>query len=157
MRKSANEMIDMMLAFQEKESPKMLSSLVEQDKNLTPAQKRELQQMTAESAERVGQRIREFLTGRMNVGQMLEEISLPIYDKIFTESELRDIIAFYRTPTRQKMITTAPKMMMEGMMAFNERFMPKFQEFIKESTEAELAQMKQKLQNGGGKRAVRKS
>jgi len=156
-QKSANEMIDMMLAFQEKESPKMLSSLIEQDKNLTPTQKQELQQMTAESAERVGKRIREFLTQRMNIGQMLEEISLPIYDKNFTESELRDIIAFYRTPTGQKTITLAPKMMMEAMMAFSEKFTPKFQEFIKETTEAELAQLKQKLQNGNGKKAVRKS
>ena len=156
-QKSANEMIDLMLAFQEKESPKMLSSLIEQDKNLTPAQKQELQQMAAESAERVGKRIREFLTQRMNIGQMIEEISFPIYDKNFTESELRDIIAFYRTPTGQKTITLAPKMMMEAMIAFSEKFTPKFQEFIKETTEAELAQMKQKLKNGNGKKTARKS
>lgn len=157
MRKSANEMIDLMLTFQEKESPKMLSSLVEQDRNLTPAQKQELRQVTAESAERVSKNVREFLVQRMNIGQMIEEISFPIFDKNFTESELRDIIAFYRTPTGQKMITIAPKMMMEAMMAFSEKFMPKFQEFIKETTEAELARMKQKLQNGSGRKAVRKS
>ncbi len=156
-QKRANEVVDIMISFQEKESPKMISSLIEQESDLTSAQKQELQQMAAESAERVGSRTREFFTQRMNIGQMIEEISLPIYDKNFTESELRDIIAFYRTPTGQKTITIAPKMMMEAMMAFSEKFTPQFQEFIKETTDAELAQLKQKLQNGKGKKAVRKS
>ena len=123
-------MIDLMLAFQEKESSKMLASMIEQDKNVTPAQKQELQQMAAESAERVDKRIREFLTQRMNIGQMLEEISFPIYDKNFRKTELRDIIAFYRTPTGQKTITLAPTMTMEAMVAFSERFTPKFNEFL---------------------------
>lgn len=155
-RKNANEMIDAMLAFQESQSAQMLSSFVEQDKNLTPAQKQERRQMTAEATERVSKNVREFLV-RLNIGQTIEEIGLPIIDKNYTESELRDIIAFYRTPTGQKTITIAPKMMMEAMMAFSEKFVPKFQEFIKETTEAELAQMKQKLQNGSGRKAVRKS
>ena len=42
-------------------------------------------------------------------------------------------------------------------MAFSEKFTPKFQEFIKETTEAELADLKQKLQNDGGKKTGRKS
>ncbi len=156
-QKSANEMMDMMITFQEKESPKMISSLIEQDDNLTSAQKQELQQMTAESAKRVSKRIREFLTERLNIGQMIEEISFPIYDKNYTESELRDIIAFYRTPTGQKTIALAPQLMMEAMMAFSEKFTPKFQEFIKETTEAELVHLTQKLQNGSGKKTGRKS
>jgi hypothetical protein len=156
-QKSANEMADMMLAFQEKETLKMLSSLVENDKNLTPAQKREMRLSMAETAERINKRNREFFTQRFNIGQMVEEISYPIYDKNLTEGELRDLITFYRTPTGQKMISIAPKMTIEAMTAFSEKLTPKLQEFMKETAETELALLKQKLQNGSGKKATRKS
>ena len=156
-QKNANEMGEMMITYQEKETPKMLASLVENDKSLTATQKQEMQQMMIETAERVSKRYREFFSQKLNIGQMLEEVSYPIYDKNFTESELRDLIAFYKTPTGQKMIQIAPKMTMEAMMAFNEKFTPKLQEFMKETAESELALLKQKLQNGNGKKAARKS
>lgn len=154
-QKSVNEMADVMIAFHEKETLKMLSSLAENDKTLTPGQKREVQRSTAETAERIGRRYREFFV--QNIGQMVEEVSYPVYDKNFTEDELRDLITFYRTPTGQKMISIAPKMAMEAMTAIMEKFSPKMQEFMKETAEAELALLKQKFQNNNGKRAIRKS
>ncbi|MEJ7701426.1 MAG: DUF2059 domain-containing protein [Pyrinomonadaceae bacterium] len=156
-QKSANEMVEVMISFQEKEMPKTISSLIENDKNLTPTKKQELKRMTTESTERIGKRFREFFTQRINIGQMLEEISLPVYDKNLTDTELRDLITFYRSPTGQKMIAVAPKMALEAMMAFSEKFSPKLQEFMKETAEAELAELKQKLQSGKGKKTVRKS
>lgn len=156
-RKNANKMVEVMISFQEKEMPKTISSLIDNDKNLTPAKKQELKQMTVKSAERISNRFREFFAQRMNIGQMLEEISLPIYDKNFTASELRDLIAFYRTPTGQKIIEISPKMTMEAMMAFSEKFMPKLQEFMKETAEAELAELKLKLRGTNSKKTIRKS
>jgi hypothetical protein len=156
-QKSVNEMADLMLSFQEKETSKMLLSLVENDKNLTPARKREMRQSLTETAERVSNRYREFFAQRFNIGQMVEEISYPIYDKNLTEGELRDLITFYRTPTGQKMISVAPKMTLEAMTAFSEKLTPKLQEFLKETAETELALLKQKLQNGSDKKATRKS
>jgi len=156
-QKQANEIVNVMIAHQENEAPKMISSLVEDDKSLTPAQKEELRQSTAETTERLSRRFREFFTQKLNIGQMLEEISYPIYDKNFTETELRELTAFYRTPTGRKIIEVAPKMMGEAMTAFSEKFTPKVQEFMKEVVEAELAFSKQKLQNGKNKKTVRKS
>lgn len=156
-QKSINEMVEAMIAFQEKETPKMLSLLVADDKNLTPAEKQKLQQSMDETAERVSKHYREFFTQRLNIGQMLQEVSYPIYDKNFTESELRDLISFYKTPTGQKVISIAPKMMMEAMTAFSEKFAPKLEEFVRETAEAELALLKRKLQTGGAKKPIRKS
>lgn len=87
----------------------------------------------------------------------MDEISLPIYDKHLKDSELRDLIAFYRSPTGQKMIAVVPKMALETLMAFSEKFSPKLQEFMKGTAEAELAELKQKLQSGKGKKTIRKS
>ena len=150
-QKGANDMVDTMITFQEREAPKMISSLIESDKNLAPAQKNELRRSIDDSAKRVTKRIREFLA-RMNFGQMIEDVSYPLYDANFTENELRDMIAFYRTSTGQKVITVAPKLAMEAMMAFAEKFAPKMEEFMKETTASELALLKEKLRKSPGKK-----
>jgi hypothetical protein len=155
-QKTATELIDTMVKFQEQEAPKMISSLIEADENLTAAQKDQLRQSITESTERVNKQTRDFFA-RINIGQMIEEISYPIYDKNFTESELRDLIAFYRTPTGQKMVSVGPKLVMEAMVAFSEKFAPKMQEFLKRSTEAELNLLKEKLKETRAKRANLKS
>jgi hypothetical protein len=157
-QKTANKMVEVMISFQEQEMPKRMSSMVDLDKKLTSAQRQELKQMTVASAERSISRFRQFFTQRVNIGQILEEISLPIYDKHFTAGELRDLIAFYRTPTGQKLIEISPKMTMEAMLAFSEKFTPKMEEFMKETAAAELAELKQKLRStGNGRKPVRKS
>lgn len=40
---------------------------------------------------------------------------VPIYDKYYTEEELREFIAFYGTPAAQKMISATPNIMQEAM------------------------------------------
>ncbi|MDP6704796.1 MAG: DUF2059 domain-containing protein [Alphaproteobacteria bacterium] len=45
------------------------------------------------------------------------EDTVPIYDRHFNLSELRDLREFYRTPTGQKTISTLPRIMQESMAA----------------------------------------
>ena len=47
----------------------------------------------------------------------LSEMVIPIYDKYFTHAELRDLLAFYRTPAGQKAITVLPMVLQESMQA----------------------------------------
>ncbi|HBO97872.1 MAG TPA: hypothetical protein DE315_03625 [Candidatus Omnitrophica bacterium] len=42
---------------------------------------------------------------------------VPIYDKYYSPEELREIIAFYKTPAGQKMIEVTPKIMSEFLQA----------------------------------------
>jgi hypothetical protein len=44
-------------------------------------------------------------------------LTIPIYDKYFTEEEIRQLITFYKTPTGQKIISTMPSVMKEAMTA----------------------------------------
>lgn len=44
-------------------------------------------------------------------------LTIPIYDKYFSEEEIRQLIAFYKTPTGQKIISTMPSVMKEAMAA----------------------------------------
>ncbi len=45
----------------------------------------------------------------------LEGIVVKLYMESFSEAELRDLIAFYRTPTGKKALTVMPQLMQKGM------------------------------------------
>jgi hypothetical protein len=47
----------------------------------------------------------------------LEEMMGSVYDKHFSSDELRQLLAFYRTPVGQKVLSTAPTITQESVMA----------------------------------------
>jgi hypothetical protein len=155
-KKAANEMIDLMMRAQEAETAKMMESMVDDDKNLSAAEKNELKKTMTESAERTSEHIRKFFAERLNFGEVMEEMMVPLYDKHFTESELRDLVTFYRSPTGQKMVASMPSLMMDTIGAVSEKIVPKLQEFMKEAAEAEMAILKEKVKPAV-KKPVRKS
>ena len=54
----------------------------------------------------------EFIANRF-----VNEMSYPIYHKYFTTAELKEMVAFYRTPTGSKMANLLPQLAQEGMLA----------------------------------------
>lgn len=57
--------------------------------------------------------IRDFFNKYMG-WQALKPQMLTLYTQTFTEAELREITAFYRTPTGQKAVTVMPTLMQKG-------------------------------------------
>ena len=49
--------------------------------------------------------------------ESLIDIIVPIYDRHFTHEEIKDVIAFYNTPTGQKFIFSMPSITSESMAA----------------------------------------
>jgi hypothetical protein len=58
--------------------------------------------------------IRQFL-GKYMSWEVLKPQMVAIYTDAFTEAELREVNAFYNTPTGQKAITVLPGLMQKGM------------------------------------------
>ena len=143
--KSANERTDMMLSFQEAESAKMAASMIEMDDKLSPSDKAAAKKMTVEISQRTMKRTREFFSKEVDMEKMVEEIIIPIYDKHFSETELRDLIAFYKTPTGRKSTELMPELMKTAMTGFSEKLTPKLQEFFKRMAEEEYAVVRKEL------------
>jgi len=55
----------------------------------------------------------EFMKG-VNADDLVKLV-IPIYQKHFTEKEIRETLAFYRTPTGQKILKELPQVMQESM------------------------------------------
>ena len=67
--------------------------------------------------------------------KMLDEDMVGIYDKYFTQSEINDYIAFYKSPSGQKFIKVTPDISKDIMMVMMQKYMPEIQKTIKEKSE----------------------
>jgi len=140
-QKNAQAIIDAILSQNEKNLPKLLSAIYSDDKTLTPDEKTHLQQEFAESFVRISKRLHELFPQRINLAQLVEDISYPIYDKYFTESELRDLITFYSSSTGRKSIELTPKLLVESLEKTSEIIVPKIQQLMKEVMNEELKRL----------------
>ena len=143
--KTARDVADVMLKIQQAEMEKTTDSIIGEDSGLAASERAELNKSINESIARTTQRVTEFFKTGLDLEKVIEEITIPIYDRHFTEAELRDFVAFYKTPAGKKSISLMPQLMMETMATFSEKVSPKLMEFLKKVTDDELATLKQKL------------
>ena len=140
--KGAKDAANMMSTIQKAESEKMINNMIENDKTLSAAEKEQLKTATLDSVRRMTQRVDEFFEKEFDMTKAIDDLMIPIYDKHFTDSEIRDLVTFYRSPVGQKVITSMPELMMETMTGFMEKLGPKLREFMNRVTEEELAALK---------------
>jgi uncharacterized protein len=71
--------------------------------------------------------------------KMMDEMAVS-YDKYFTEQEINDFIAFYKSPSGQKYISVMPEMMKDMMGNMMKNYLPA----MKKSMEAKMEEFKKK-------------
>ncbi len=74
-------------------------------------------------------RIRELMLQKIDFTGFMEQ-SAYLYDKYFTEEELKDLVAFYETPTGQKSIKVMPALFQESFQKAQEWIGPKIIELV---------------------------
>lgn len=130
------EMVDGLLKEMEKSYPITFNAVVDSNESLSAEAKAQLKAATNQRFASFSQKFRKRLAERVDYGKYIKDAVYPLYDKFYTEQELRDILAFYKTPTGQKLISTLPALLVESSRMANEKFvpmlMPVVQELIKE-------------------------
>ncbi len=121
--------------------------LVAQEKDLTDAQKQELTKSINEANERIDKAVKSFLSDQQAMTKLAEEVIFQIYDKNFTESELKELIAFYQTPTGQKAAAFLPTLSKQVEKAFGDSAVAQLRAIVSPKIEAEQAQFQQKLKD----------
>ena len=104
------EITDSILASYEETYPIILEQALRSQGTLSED---ELQKLTAQmttSFQSFNKKFRERLPQKMDYNKFIRESIYPLYDKYFTEQELTDLIAFYKTETGKKVVTTMPKL-----------------------------------------------
>jgi hypothetical protein len=142
--KGVNGMLDIMLQQQEKDLPKLLGQLISNNKNLTPEERAASEQKLKEVSLRAIRRMKEAFQ-KINYVQVVEDISAASFDKYFNESELKEWIAFYKSPLGKKTIELMPTIYAESMQKISNVLLPLFQEEINKVIADEMEQLEQEL------------
>ena len=138
--KLGSEFVDAMLKNVEDQYPDILAQLLSKNMDFaTPEAKQKFDARAKESFARFAGKFRERYQTKVNPAGVIEEISYPLYDKYFTEQELRDLIAFYRTPTGEKTLKVMPLLLQESMEMSSRLVGPKLNGFLTELLEEEKA------------------
>ncbi len=88
--------------FNESDFEETLLKLISQDKELNENQRLELKQSASKSNARITKYLQDFNEDKNNSEELFKELNFQFYDKTFTETELKEMVVFYHTPTGQK-------------------------------------------------------
>ena len=67
--------------------------------------------------------------------KMMDEDMVALYDKYFSQNEIKDYIAFYKSPSGQKMLKVTPDITKDLMMTMVQKYMPEIQKTVKAKAE----------------------
>ncbi|MFL6373873.1 MAG: DUF2059 domain-containing protein [Pyrinomonadaceae bacterium] len=120
------------------------AALVQNDKH-SPASDPILIKLMDESMADVSAKSKEFFAKQFSFDKFVNDVFVPVYAHHFTDDELRDLIAFYKTPTGQKLVRETPQMMVETMSATTKTLLPEFTKFMGNIVGEELDNAKKTL------------
>jgi len=113
---------------------------------------KEVRERAAELGAKSTARIHELLMKQVSVTDLIEQVLVPVYDKYYTESELKDLIAFYKTPTGQKSVTVQPQLTGDTMAKTMEYLGPKLEAITRQISEEMLNELKKSQEGNKSKK-----
>lgn len=139
LEKSAEQGAEIMLKTMEQQMPQMMQQImgpaVPNDPKASEARRKDF----AEFNQRFGKRYRELLKEKVQIGKTIRDIYAPLFDRYFSEEEMRALITFYKSPLGSKLLTTMPEMMQEAMQKSAQTLNPKIIEVVQIILEEEKA------------------
>jgi hypothetical protein len=86
-------------------------------------------------------RFRALFNERLNFSTIIESVYPPLYDKTFSEAELREMVAFYSTPVGRKSIEVMPSLVQEATAGIEQAVRPLAIGLIQEIVAEERAKL----------------
>lgn len=119
--------------------PAAMMQRIDGDKKLSDEEKAKRKAKLQAEFPKIGESLRTDMA-KIDFGGIIEDSIYTIYGKHFEAKEIRDVTAFYRTPTGQKMLKLTPQITAESMQLTSEKIMPK----LLESADAASARLNAK-------------
>lgn len=145
---TAQKTLDAAMAQMVTQYPKMLADLLESRKDMTPEQKERIVRQETRSRERFWARFRERLGDIYASQELFDRVYFPAYSKYFTEGELRDLLAFYKSPTGHKVLQVQPELTSDVLKSVFDLLGPTIKKLVQELFEEELEKLKNETQLG---------
>lgn len=123
--------------------PGMIERIVDGTQGLTEAEKDNLRRELSQKIKSFNEKFRKRLPEAINYSQYIKDTMYPIYDKFFTEKDLSELVAFYKTETGQKLINSTPQLFAESMEMARKLLLPQIEKLAEEVIEEEFKTFKQ--------------
>jgi hypothetical protein len=141
----AEELLNVMLAQIDASRDMTYKAVINERTDLTPAEKKALEETILIEMQKSSERFKAKFRARLNYSEMINEVTYIVYDKHYTLEELKDLIAFYKTPTGQKVLKTMPVVAEAAMKLTQERLLPKIPVIIQELMEEDRREIEQQI------------
>lgn len=134
---NAEAVMNAIVAQVQKDSRKEFEMALEKMGDLTPEEREVMVEKEAEDAKRINDRVMQLFRERIDFKKMTQEVSYEIMDKYYTADELKDLIAFYKTPTGQKSIKLTPQIFADSIQKMSERLTPQLMPIVNQVMDEE--------------------
>ncbi|HBR58832.1 MAG TPA: hypothetical protein DEA22_15390 [Blastocatellia bacterium] len=94
MEEQFGKIVNEMMAEMEKTYPRMIDDIVDANPDLTPELRSEIKSTAGKSYVSFSKRLRERLAAEFDYSAYIKEAIYPLYDKFFTEDDLKALAAF---------------------------------------------------------------
>jgi hypothetical protein len=150
---NSKKTIDAMLKAQAEQMDRQMPEIIWQSvsdmdelKKLTTAEREKLRSEVVANWLRARRRTYDLLLEKIDFNKLIEDISVPLHDKYFSESELKDLVVFYKSSTGRKVLDVMPNLVAESIGRSGDEIMPKVAEVISQIQAEEAELMKKELQ-----------
>jgi hypothetical protein len=106
-----------------------------------PEEDRQLLLARFDDFDAFAERFRALFIERLNFSTIIETVYLPLYEKTFSEEELRQMVTFYRTPVGRRSIEVMPSLMQEAAGAIEGAVQPLVVGLVQEIVAEERAKL----------------
>lgn len=118
--------------------PAIVHELLKKRTDLTAQQKVEVENHILRNQDAMDKYI-ECILDSIDFADYTERSIYPLYDKFFTEEELKDLLQFYKSSTGQKMLAKLPELSAESMKLAQTILLPKVIEMLDRIVNEDIA------------------
>ena len=126
--------------------PQMMGAMVPNTADLPQETQEKIRQKALAGGIRAMKKFRTLYGQRIEIGAIVEQMYLPIYDKYFSTDNVKDLLAFYRTPAGKKWVASMPQINQEASQKSSELLLPKITAIMTEVMEEERALLAKELE-----------
>ncbi|MEA5520101.1 DUF2059 domain-containing protein [Limnoraphis robusta] len=127
-----------MLSQMEQQFTAMLGSDLVGSSQLSPQERQQVAANMNREMSRIAQKYNQLFLERIDYQKIVEEVYYPLYDKYFTNDDLRVLIDFYKSPTGRRTIEIMPQLLQESVQRTAQVIAPTVTSIIQEIITEEL-------------------
>ena len=136
-KEQARTTVDGVMTAVSQQSQGIIENMVLSESGLSRTEKEKIAAVSRESYERFMKAFRERVFKQIDIAKTVEDIAVALYTKYFSDQELSDLIAFYKTPTGKKSMQVLPTLATESIQMAQEKMGPTLEKIVKELLEEE--------------------